>query len=201
MTVEAVKRPRFSSSAGLPFNLPAGRRSPRGRLRWYLLRVPEGRERSTCEKLLRILPRDVLADAFALRKERWFKRAGVWRLDTVPAYKGLAFCASPDAAALGKALAPLTVPAELVGAFGRSYMPLSHEAAAWFVRAAGPDHVLRSSTAVIVGGELRVEEGPLVGQERRVSKVDRHRRRCLVRVTDADGGFTEQVAIDVPSKT
>ena len=61
--------------------------------------------------------------------------------------------------------------------------------------------MLRTSVAVIEGGVLRVERGPLVGQEARVSRVDRHRRRCLVRVTDADGGFTECMPLDVPRKS
>ncbi len=201
MAVAVEKSTRAGAGAALPLGLPAGRRSPRGRLRWYVLRVPEGRERATCERLLRVLPRAVLADAFALRKERWFKRGGVWRLDTVPAYRGTALAQTSDVRALAKALAGLTFPAELAGAFGASYMPLSDEAAAWLVGAAGPEHVLRNSVAVIEGGVLRVERGPLVGQEARVSRVDRHRRRCLVRVTDADGGFTECMPLDVPRKS
>ena len=61
--------------------------------------------------------------------------------------------------------------------------------------------VLRSSMAHIVEGELRVLAGPLMGQERRVRKIDRHRRRCLVDVCDADGGFVEQMPLDVPFKS
>lgn len=181
--------------------LPSGRRTPRGRERWYVLRVPEGREAALCAELKRLVPAGLLRDAFPLRKERWFKRGGVWRLDTVPMYRGYAFAVSPDAAGLARALARLTLPVELVGTEERAWAPLADEAASWYAAAADENHIIRSSTAVIEGGVLRVERGPLVGQEARVSRVDRHRRRCLVRVTDADGGFTECMPLDVPRKS
>ena len=178
-----------------------GRRSPRGRERWYLLRMPEGREASLCTELKRLLPASVLADAFVLRKERWMKRGGVWFLEPVNMYRGYAFAVSPDAAGLAKSLARLTLPVELVGTEAHSWAPLADEAAAWYAAAMDASHVIRSSTAVIVGGALHVQSGPLVGQEERISKVDRHRRRCQVRVGDGDAAFTEQAPIDVPFKS
>ena len=178
-----------------------GRRSPRGRERWYLLRMPEGREASICAELRRLLPESVLSDAFVLRKERWMKRGGVWFLEPVNMYRGYAFAISSDATGLAKAIAGLTLPVELVGTGVRSWAPLADEAAAWYAAAMDASHVIRSSTAVITDGVLHVTDGPLVGQEARISKVDRHRRRCQVRVTDGDGGFTEQAPIDVPFKS
>ena len=185
----------------LAAGLPLGRRSPRGRERWYLLRMPEGREASLCAELKRLLPASVLADAFVLRKERWMKRGGTWFLEPVNMYRGYAFAISSDAAGLAKAIAGLTLPAELVGTDVRSWAPLADEAAAWYAAAMDGSHVIRSSAAVIVDGELHVQSGPLVGQESRISKVDRHRRRCQVRVGDGDAAFTEQAPIDVPFKS
>ena len=106
-----------------------------------------------------------------------------------------------DAAGLAKAIAGLTLPVELVGTDVRSWAPLADEAAAWYAAAMDGSHVIRSSTAVIVDGVLHVQSGPLVGQEPRISKVDRHRRRCQVRVGDGDAAFTEQAPIDVPFKS
>lgn len=195
-------RPRAVRPAGtLAGGLPCGRRTPRGRERWYLLRMPEGREATICAELKRLLPGSVLKDAFVLRKERWMKRAGVWFLEPVNMYRGYAFAISSDAAGLAKAIAGLTLPVELVGTDVRSWAPLADEAAAWYAAAMDGSHVIRSSTAVIVDGVLHVQSGPLVGQEPRISKVDRHRRRCQVRVGDGDAAFTEQAPIDVPFKS
>lgn len=201
MTVAAAGQ-RAADRAVFPVaGLPFGRRSSKGRERWYLLRVPEGREAATCAELKRLVPDDLLKDAFALRKERWFKRAGKWSLVPIDMYRGYAFAVSPDAAGLSRALSRLTLPVSLVGTESRSWAPLADEVASWYASVTDEGHVIRSSTAVIVDGVLHVTEGPLVGQEARISKVDRHRRRCMVRVADGDGGFAEQAAIDVPFKS
>ena len=196
----AVRMPRSGGAPGIP-GLPLGRRTPKGRERWYLLRVPEGRERALCEELKRLVPYELLSDAFALRKERWFKRAGEWSLAPVDMYRGYAFAVSPDAAGLSKALSKLTLPVSLVGTETHSWAPLSDEAAAWYESVTDSQHVIRSSTAVIEGGVLRVVDGPLMGQEPRISKVDRHRRRCQVRVVSGEGAFAEQAPLDVPFKS
>lgn len=184
----------------MPMGLPCGRRVPHGRLRWYLARVPEGRESATCEKLRRIVSAEVLDDVFALRKERWFKRGGAWSLQSVPLYAGYLFVATRDVAALDRELAKLSFPVQLVGADGHAWAPLAEEAREWFETSMDDTYTLRNSVAEIAGGELHVQRGPLVGQESRVRKIDRHKRVCLVSVCDADGGFVEPMPIDVPVK-
>lgn len=202
MTVAAASAARSAAHGGsLTAGLPMGRRTPRGRERWYLLRMPRGREASICSELKRLLPESVLKDTFVLRKEHWMKRGGVWFLEPVNMYRGYAFAVLADAAGLARALSRLTLPVELVGTETRSWAPLADEAAAWYASAMDASHVIRSSTAVIVDGVLHVQSGPLVGQEERISKIDRHRRRCTVRVVDGDGGVTEQAPIDVPFKS
>lgn len=193
--------PRFAAGSALPVGLPGGRRSPKGRLRWYLARVPEGQERVMCEKLQRVVSRDLLEDAFFPVKERWMKRAGAWFTTLVPLYQGYVFVATRDAAGLYRALSRLTLPVDLAGDGVRSWVPLSDDAQAWFSSVMDEGRVVRSSTAVIEGGVLRVEAGPLVGQEARVGRIDRHKRRCWVSVGDAGGSFMEVLPLNVPFKS
>lgn len=202
--IAAVQSPTTDAAARsgcLAAGLPCGRRSPKGRERWYLLHMPEGREATLCTELKKLVPQSLLSDAFVLRKERWMKRGGVWFLEPVNMYRGYAFAISPDVAGLAKAISRLTLPVELVGTETHSWAPLSDVAATWYAAATDVSHVIRSSTAVIVDGALRVQSGPLVGQESRISKIDRHRRCCQVRVGDGDAAFIERVPLDVPFKS
>lgn len=203
MPTATKQKPTRSAARGgiLSAGLPCGRRTPRGRERWYLLRMPQGREASICAELKRLVPPSLLRDAFVLRKERWMKRGGTWFLEPVNMYRGYAFAISADAAGLAKAVSRLTLPVELVGTESRSWAPLSDEVAAWYEGASDAQHVIRSSTAAIVDGVLHVTDGPLVGQEARISKVDRHRRRCEVAVGGPGEEFTEQAPLDVPFKS
>lgn len=61
--------------------------SQHGRVRWYLVHTPYGKERETCEKVRRIIPHELMQDAFVMQKEFWFKRDGTWSLQTKPMYK------------------------------------------------------------------------------------------------------------------
>lgn len=202
MLSEAKRQAATSSvTEDLAAGLPCGRRTPKGRNRWYLLSMPPGREASICRELKRLVPSHLLADAFVLRKERWMKRQGAWFIEPVAMYRGYGFAISPDAPQLATAISKLTLPVELVGTKTRSWAPLSDDASAWFTSAADAQRIIRSSTAIIVNGALHVTDGPLVGQEASISKVDRHRRCCTVTIGKPDESFTEILPMDVPYKS
>lgn len=67
----------------------------------------------------------------------------------------------------------------------------------WVKRALDVGHVLRSSTALVEDGKLRIVSGPLRGMEGRLRDVGSHRRRCMVDIADADGGFSELMPLEV----
>lgn len=188
-------------SSLMPAGLPAGRRTPRGRMRWYLVHVPEGMERATCAKLLKLIPSHLLSDAFVLSKERWAKLAGVWRIETVQMYQGYFFVATPDVQGLNSALQKLSFHVDLVGARERACTPLADEAREFFERVTGGRHLIRNSVGAIEDGELHVTEGPLAGMERHVVKIDRHKRRCWVSVGEPGNGILESLPLEVPVKS
>lgn len=116
--------------------------SQHGRVRWYLVHTPNGKERETCEKVRRI-----------------------------------------------------------AGSRERAYAPMPDDAQDWYRSVLDDDGVVRNSVARIEDGVLHIEQGPLVGQEARVHKIDRRKRWCLVDVGEGDSAFRELLPLDVPSKT
>ena len=60
MPVATEKKQRRTGApprgGSLAAGLPCGRRTPRGRERWYLPRMPQGREESLCAELRRLVP-------------------------------------------------------------------------------------------------------------------------------------------------
>ncbi len=42
--------------------------SQHGRVRWYLVHTPNGKERETCEKVRRVVPHNIMQDAFVMPK-------------------------------------------------------------------------------------------------------------------------------------
>lgn len=185
--------------AAAPF--PAGRRVPKGTLRWYPVRVPEGREAAAAERLRKLASAGALDDAVVVSRERWFKRAGAWSVQTQPLYRGYVFAVSRDAAALGRELDRLGLHGDARQEGGRP-VPLVDDVRQWIAASMDGAGVLRASEGVIEGGSLRVTKGPLAGQEARVAKVDRHRRVCEVRV-GREGGrdVVEHMALNVSEKS
>ncbi|WP_165249394.1 hypothetical protein [Adlercreutzia sp. ZJ141] len=178
--------------------MPVGRRTPRGTRRWYVVHAP-GREQATCDKVRKLMSPDLLEDAFVMRKERWRKYHGTWSLYPVPMYHEYFFVVTKDVLTLDKELAKLSFPARIAKADAtRHFAPLSAAAQEWYEGVLDTERVIRTSTAVIEDGVLHVQSGPLVGQEDRVVKVNRHKRFCFV---DVDGGFAECVPMDVPFKS
>lgn len=80
-------------------------------------------------------------------------------------------------------------------------MPMPDDAQDWYRSVLDDDGVVRNSVARIDDGVLHIEQGPLVGQEARVHKIDRHKRWCLVDVGEGDSTFRELLPLDVPIKT
>lgn len=68
-------------------------------------------------------------------------------------------------------------------------MPMPDDAQDWYRSVLDEDGVVRNSVARIEDGVLHIEQGPLVGQEARVKKIDRHKRWCLVDVGEGDSAF------------
>ena len=179
----------------LVFLLPAGRRVPRGTLRWYPVRVPEGREAAEAARAAKLLSPAAAEDAFPAWREKWVKRGGAWQVRTEPLFRGYFLVPSRDAVALRRELARMGVRCEA------PLVPLSDEACAWYAAAMDGQRVVRASTGVIEGGVLRVQAGPLMGRESSVCKVDRHKRSCTVRLQVGWRVFTERLALNVPTKS
>ena len=192
----AVTAERSAALAGMP----VGRRTPRGTRRWYLVHAP-GREQATCDKVKKLISPDLLEDAFVMQKERIRKRDGEWITYRTPMYEDYFFVVTKDVNALDKELSKLSFPAHIAKGDGRYYAPMAAEAQAWYEQMMDATHTIRTSTAVIVDGELQIQDGPLVGQESRVTKIMRHRCVCMVAVGDGGSGFNECVPFVVPFKS
>lgn len=180
--------------------MPVGRRSPCGKRRWYLVHAP-GREQATCDKVRKIIPDELLEDAFVMQKERVRKRGGKWFTYRVPMYQDYFFVVTRDVNALDKALSQLSFPARVAKGDNSFYAPMAEEAQAWYEQMMDETHTIRTSTAVIVDGVLQIQRGPMVGQEARVTRIIRQKSVCKVAVGEGGAAFEECVPFVVPFRS
>ena len=153
-----------------------------------------------CEKVRELIPAPLLQDAFVLQKEFWFKRAGSWSIQTKPMHRECFFVATADPAVLDREMAKLSFYCRIAGSMSATYQSMDPAAQAWYEHLMDADHVVRNSVAKIEHGELHIEQGPLVGQERSVRKIDRRKRWCVVDAGGGDAPIREVLPLDVPVK-
>ena len=131
-------------------SLPLGRRTPRGRLRWYLVECPEHTEAQMCEALRNVVPAHLLADAYVPKVERIKKVKGEWTKPVQSLVLGRFAVATTDSAALNIAISQSGLPLQLVGQ-GRDFQPLDDDAWGLVGSLMDGTHTIRESQGEIVG--------------------------------------------------
>lgn len=161
--------------------------------------VVQGRERLAAERI-KAVAGDAAHEAFALFREVPRRVAGAWRTERELAYPGYVFIAVCDPKALQERLGAVLATADIHLLMQDNEIQLLDPAQAKLVwELGGAEHVVRMSVGDIVAGQLVVREGSLVGHERYVTRVDRHRRSAWVAADSGARGV--RVGLEVVSKT
>ena len=194
--------------AGTPFarrkfagtSLPLGRRTPRGRLRWYLVECSEGTEAQACEAVRAIMPASVLADAYVPMTERIKKVHGEWVKPVSSLVPGSFVAATTNPAALKVELERVCLPLRLAGQ-GSAYQPLDDDAWGLVQSLMDDSHTIRESRGEIVADQLRVWSGPLAGRESVVSRYIRRQSLAFVDLgNDQAGAHTLLVPLSIVAR-
>ena len=118
----------------------------------------------------------VALDAYALRREMLRREDGAWRLRHDVLFPGYVIVETCDPELLAKRLEVLSASSHLVQGAGGAVGTLTEREAALVRTLGGRDHMVGVSVGEIVSNKLTVTSGPLVGLERLVAKIDRHKR-------------------------
>ena len=97
-----------------------------------------------------------------------------------------------------------TIPANVhllgQGDEGREILPLSVEEKEWIAAFIDETHCVRMSEAYIEGEIITVTQGPLLGQEAIIKKIDRHKRRAVIEMTMFGRTTTATIGLEVVRK-
>ena len=156
------------------------------------------REQTTCDKIKKLVPKELLEYAFVPKREIVVKMKGEWVTYVKPLYRDYFFVATRDVSELDKVLSKLSFPARIAKGEGNYYAPIAKEAQEFLEQVMDGAHTIRTSTGIIVDDELQIQRGPLVGMEHRVIKVMRQKSSCLVTVSEGGKGFQMVLPLAVP---
>ena len=149
-------------------------------MRTYVMQVATGRERQTVQLLERVLGGAPRAELFVPRFRYRKKIKGAWQFTEELLTPGYVYLRT----------SMLDIEVRRAPAFARvlaqdgKIIPLSADEERWLqaLAGAGEGHVVEPSYGFIEGDRVVITEGPLVGFEAQIKKLDRHKRLAYVEV-------------------
>ena len=147
---------------------------------WYVVQVCTGREQAACDLIGGRVDAPLLRECFVPRRTVAFKEAGEWRTEEEPLFPGYVIVDTDQPKRLHGRLLGLPDFARLLDVDGE-FLPLDDEEVAWIDAFTRRGHrVVDMSHAVVEGGVVRIVDGPLVGKEAQVKRINRRKRRAVL---------------------
>ena len=167
---------------------------------WYAVQVRSGKEDEivrACDILIYDL---TLVECFIPRTKKMKKFRGKWHDINEILFKGYVFMITDHVDVLYNELKKIPDLTKLLGNDGEHIYPIRKEEAMFLTRFGGKEHIVDMSYGFIEGDKIRVTNGPLMGQEGDIIKIDRYKRIAYVNVSLFDRLTTVQVGLEIIMK-
>lgn len=145
---------------------------------WYVIQVNTGKEENICAQCKRNISSDVLQDCFVPRYEESRKINGTRTKRSRILFPGYVFLVTDDVKALFELLKTVSGMTKLLGV-GDDIVPITSKEEGFlrrFITKTEDEAIVEMSTGIIEGERVIVTEGPLMGLEGYIRKIDRHKR-------------------------
>lgn len=147
---------------------------------WYVIQVITGREQKTVEDILDVVPHEVLQECFFPQYTTEIKIKGQWVAIDKPMFPGYLIAVTDDPYGLDRELRKLNHFARIVSQ-GRVLLPLDQSDIKIIDSCTEPGHrVIPMSRGFKVGDSVSIDQGPLVGQQARIKRINRRKSTALI---------------------
>ena len=148
---------------------------------WYVLYCPNQKETEVIRSCRRRLSAQALTDAFVLTYDRMRRYEGAWHTERKPLFPDCVFLESKDGESLVKELEQYR---EIDDHQNDHYIPIpiDKKEEAFLQSLCGSERHSALSKGYIRDGHTCVTEGPLVGKEAYIRRIDRHKRLAELRL-------------------
>ena len=168
---------------------------------WYVIQVSTGKEDSAVSKVRQMLPGGTIQECFNPCYLVNKKFHGEWKQVRKSLFPGCVIvdCQEPTAAAAW--LKGVEGVMRMLGN-GDCPVPLARVESDWIARFTTVENrVIGTSSGVIEGDRIVVQEGPLVGLESNIKKIDRHKRTAYVEFDLCGRTVTVALGLSIVRKT
>lgn len=157
-------------------------RTGAGDLPWYVVQVMTGRESRLRELICREAGPEVLIECFIPSFEVQKKIRGTWRVERARLFPGYVFVVTGDIEELKLRLRRVPEFARLL-TVGESFVALEASERAWLAAfTTADDRVIPMSMGAVEGDRIVVTQGPLMGREGWIVRVNRRKSLAFIQV-------------------
>lgn len=167
---------------------------------WYVIQVRTGTEENICCQCRKIIDTSVLERCFIPYYQEKKKYQGEWHTRERILFPGYVFLVTDHLEELYDSLKDVIGSTRLIGT-GEEIVPLSEEEVTLLLRLGKEEQLVEMSTGIIENSQIRILEGPLMGMEGTIRKIDRHKRKAWLEI-EMFGRIVEmQVGLEVIAKS
>lgn len=166
---------------------------------WYVVQVFTGEEEKIKEMCLRRIPAKTLERCFIPYYEEQKRYMGKWHRKTRILFPGYVFMITEQIQELYEELKKIKAFSRILG--DRNCLtPLSVGEVAFLEKFGGSEQVARMSVGLIENEQVWITEGPLMGMEGCIKKIDRHKRRAWIQVEMFGKTIDAAVGLEIVEK-
>ena len=144
---------------------------------WYVVQVRTGTEENIRTQCLRKISSEILERCFIPYYEEKKHIRGEWTVQKKVLFPGYVFVVTDRLDELYQSLKTVIGLTKLIGT-GQEIVPLTEEEKGFLLGFGGEEQVVKMSEGIIEGTKIIVTQGPLMGKEGYIRKVDRHKRKA-----------------------
>ena len=167
---------------------------------WYVMQVLSGHEEKVVSKCNLIIDKNVLYECFIPYVARMKKYKGKWHQLEEALFKGYVFLICDDIVELYHQLKQVPELTKMLGRNENEIIPLKTSEINFLKRFGKDDHFIDMSIGYIEGDVIRIIEGPLLGKEGMIKKIDRHKRIAYVEVDFLNQTTIAKIGLEIISK-
>lgn len=167
---------------------------------WYAVQVRTGQEEKIVEACQLLMNQHALEECFIPKYKRMKKYKGKWHQIDAILFTGYIFMISDHIDELFNELKKIPDLTKILGNDGKCIVPIRKEEAMFLTRFGGNSHIVDMSLGYIEGDIIKITNGPLMGYEGQIVKIDRHKRIAYIDISLFDQITRVQVGLEIISK-
>jgi len=169
-------------------------------LNWYVIQVRTGHEKEISDQCRFIISKDILKECFIPEYIHKKKFKGSWHDVRDVLFKGYIFMISDHVEELYVELKKIPDLTKMISKKKDIIYPLKDGEIEFLKTFGKKEHIVDMSSGFIEGETVHITEGPLIGKEGLITKIDRHKRIAYITLDIFNETITAKVGLEIISK-